>query len=201
MTLVGSKPVVAVTAQTSPATGLNLGGENKIGEVTITADAKGDVKINDIQFAVSNVGFATTVPTFTLARIADGTTTVVGSSCGQGTAAAASQTIFCEFSTVGNTRTTTTGVADVEVNTDFDGYTIAAGTSKTFSLYATVAAATTSTSPASISTSLVAAGFNWDDTSTAQFVADASTASPASGTNLTGSVIYNFPTNSYTIKQ
>jgi len=200
MTLVGSKPVVAVTTQTSPVTGLNMGGENKIGEITVTADAKGDVKINDLQFAVSNVGF-TTIPTFTLARIADGTTTVVGSSCGQGAGGAASQTIFCEFSTTANTRTTTTGIADVEVNTDFDGYTIAAGTSKVFSLYATVTAANTGTNLAQISTSLVAAGFNWDDTSTAQFVADASAASPSAGTNLTGSVVYNFPTNSYTIKQ
>jgi hypothetical protein len=198
MTLVGSKPVVAVTSITT--SGLNMGGENKIGEVTVTADAKGNIKVNDIKFAVVNVGF-TTVPTFTLARIADGTTTVVGSSCGQGTAAAATQVIFCEFGTVGNTFTTTTGQADVEVNTDFDGYTITAGTSKVFSLYATVTAANTGTNLAQISTSLTAAGFNWDDTSSAAFVADGTTASPANGTNLSGSAIYNFPTGSYTIKQ
>ncbi len=198
MTLVGSKPVVAVN--TASVGGLNMGAENKIGEVTVTADAKGNIKINDLKFSVSNVGF-TTVPTFTAARIADGTTTIVGSSCGQGVAAAATQTIFCEFGTVGNTFTTTTGTADVEVNTDFDGYTITAGTSKTFSLFATVSAANTGTNLAQISTSLNAAGFNWDDATYAQFVADASAASPSAGTNLTGSVVYNFPTGSYTIHQ
>lgn len=198
MTLVGSKPTVAVS--TANVTGLNMGGENKIGEVTVTADAKGSIKINDIKLNVSNVGF-TTNPTFTLARIADGTTTITGSSCGQGVAAAATQTIFCEFGTTGNTFTTTTGVANVEANDDFDGYTIAAGTSKTFSVYATVSAANTGTNLASINTSLVAAGFNWDDTASAIFVADGTTASPASGTNLTGSSIYNFPTGSYKISQ
>lgn len=187
ITLVGSKPTVAVTNLTT--TGLNLGAEQKIGEVTVSADAKGNIKINDIQFAVSNTGF-TTNPTFTNARLADGSTTISGSSCGQGTAAAASQTIFCEFADAG-TLVTTTAVANTEVNTDFDGYTIAAGTSKTFSLYATISAANTGTNSASISTSLVAAGFNWDDSST----------NGASGTNLTGTLLYNFPTNSYTARQ
>ncbi len=198
MTLVGSKPTVVVNTTTS--SGLNLAAENKIGEITVSADAKGNIKLNDIQFAVGSSNF-TTLPTFTLARIADGSTTIAGSSCGQGTAAAASQTIFCEFGTVGNTFTTTTGVANVESNTDFDGYTIAAGTSKTFSLYATVSAANTGTGSATISSSVVAAGLNWDDTSYATFVADGSAASPSQGTNLTGSSIYNFPTGSYTIKQ
>lgn len=188
MIMVGSKPTVVVN--TSTVSGLNLGAENKIGEVTITADAKGNIKINDLKFSVSNTGF-TTVPTFTLARIADGTTTVTSSSCGQGTAAAASQTIFCEFADAG-TMVTTTGVADVESNSDFDGYTIAAGTSKTLSLYATVSAANTGTNLAQISTSLNAAGFNWDD---------ASTNGGAGSTGLTGSSIYNFPTGSYTARQ
>jgi hypothetical protein len=200
MTLVGSKPTVAVN--TSTASGLNMGGENKIGQVTVTADAKGNIKLNDIKFAVVNVGF-TTNPTFTAAKITESgnSTAIAGSSCGQGTAAAATQVIFCEFGTSGNTFTTTTGVAGVEVNTDFDGYTITAGASKTFDLYATVSAANTGTNLAQISTSLNAAGFNWDDATYAQFVADASAASPSAGTNLTGSSIYSFPTGSYTIKQ
>jgi hypothetical protein len=204
MTLVGSKPVVAITTTSSPLTGLNIGGvENKIGQITVTADAKGNIKINDISFAVSSTGFATTVPTFTGAKITESgsTTAITGSGCGQGAAAAVSQTIFCEFGTAGNTFTTTTGTTGVEVNTDFDGYTITAGTSKTFDLFATVTGATTTTSTAQISTSLNAAGFNWDDATYAQFVADGSAASPSAGTNLTGSSIYSFPTGSYTIKQ
>ncbi len=197
MTMVGSKPTVVVT--NTSVSGLNYGtAENKIGEITITADARGNIKLNDLQFTVGSSGF-TTNPTFTLARIADGTTSVTGSSCGQGTAAAASQTIFCEFATTGNTMATTTTNSSQEANTDYDGYQIAAGTSKTLSLFATVAGADTGTATQTISSSLVAAGFNWDDTSYATFVADGTTASPASGTNLTGSSIYNFPTNSYSI--
>ena len=197
MTMVGSKPTVVVT--NTSVSGLNYGtAENKIGEVVISADSRGNIKINDLKFTVGASGF-TTNPTFTLARIADGTNTVTGSSCGQGTAAAASQTIFCEFGTTGNTMSTTTTNSNVESNTDYDGYTIAAGTSKTLSLYATVAGADTGTATQTISTSLVAAGFNWDDTSYATFVADGTTASPASGTNLDGLLIYNFPTNSYSI--
>jgi hypothetical protein len=198
MTLVSSVPTVVVTNTTSD--GLNIATENKIGEVTITASSKGAIKVNDLQFTVASSGF-TTNPTFTLARIADGSTTVTGSGCGQGTGGQASQTIFCEFGTSGNTFTTETGVADVEVNTDFDGYIIAAGTSKTFSLYATVTGGNTGTNDASISTSLVAAGFNWDDTSYAVFVADDSAANPSDGTGLTGASIYNFPTNSYSVHQ
>jgi hypothetical protein len=198
MIMVGSKPTVVVTNASN--SGLNMGAENKIGEVTVSADAKGNIKLNDLQFSVASSNFST-IPTFTLARIADGTTTVTGSSCGQGVAAAASQTIFCEFGTTGNTMASTTTITSQESNTDYDGFQIAAGTSKTFSLYATVTAANTGTGVATISTSLVAAGFNWDDTANATFVADGTTASPSSGTNQTGSSIYNFPTNSYTIHQ
>lgn len=191
-TLVGSKPTV--TVNTTTASGLNLGGTNKIGEITVTADAKGNIKLNDISFAVANVGY-TTIPTFTAAYITEGTsgaTAVTGSSCGQGTAAAASQTIFCEFGTTGDTMTTTTGTSNVESNSDYDGYIIAAGQSQTFSLYATFSAANTGTNLAQTSTSLNAAGFNWDDTSN----------NGGSGsTALTGTLIYGFPTGSYTIKQ
>lgn len=198
MIMVGSKPTVSVN--TSVNTGLILAAENKIGEVTVSADAKGNIKINDIKFAVGASNFDT-YPTYTGARIADGSTTIAGSSCGQGTAAAASQTIFCEFGTVGNTFTTTTGTGSVEINTDFDGYTIAAGTSKTFNLFATVNGVPTASTTPGISTSVNAAGFNWDDASYAVFAGDAVVASPSAGTNLTGTDIYNFPTGSYTLRQ
>lgn len=196
MTMVGSVPTVVVN--TSSNGGLSLGAENKIGEVTITASSKGGIKINDLKFTVGSSSFDTN-PTFTLARIADGTTTVTGSSCGQGTAASNSQTIFCEFATTGNTMATTTTNSGQESNTDYDGFLIPAGTSKTLSLYATISATPTAGAVATIATSLNAAGFNWDDTSYAVFVADGTSASPASGTNLTGSSIYNFPTGSYSI--
>ncbi|MBL8030755.1 MAG: hypothetical protein JNK33_00295, partial [Candidatus Doudnabacteria bacterium] len=194
MTMVGSKPTVTVNG--TQATGLILGAENKIGEVTVTADAKGNIKLNDIAFSVgsSNITtFAITAP-----RIADGTTTVTGSGCAAN--ASVTTTVFCEFGTVGNTFAT--GAANAEVNNDFDGYTIQAGTSKTFSLYGVVGGTvTTAGGTTTVSTSITSGGFNWDDASYPVFVADASAASPANGTNLTGTLIYNFPTNSYSIKQ
>lgn len=194
MTMVGSKPTVTVNG--TQATGLILGAENKIGEVTVTADAKGNIKLNDIAFSVgsSNITtFAITAP-----RIADGTTTVTGSGCAAN--ASVTTTVFCEFGTVGNTFAT--GAANAEVNNDFDGYTIQAGTSKTFSLYGVVGGTvTTAGGTTTVSTSITSGGFNWDDASYPVFVADASAASPANGTNLTGALIYNFPTNSYSIKQ
>lgn len=196
MTLVGSKPTVVVNAISNA--GLVMGAENKIGEVTVAADPSGDIKLNDLRFSVSSVNFAV-IPTFTQARIADGTRTIVGSSCGQGVAGHASQTIFCEFGTVGNTMASTINISNVESNTDFDGYIIPAGTSKTFSLYATVNGVLLPAGTASISTSLVSAGFNWDDASSATFVADGTNASPANGINLTGLLIKNFSPGSYVI--
>jgi hypothetical protein len=110
--------------------------------------------------------------------------------------------VFCEFGTSGNTFATGTTVTNTEVNTDFDGYTIAAGTSKTFSLYGVVGGTiTTGGGNTTVSSSVSASGFNWDDASYATFVADGTAASPANGTALTGTLVYNFPTNSYSIKQ
>lgn len=196
MTLVGSKPTVVVNTTSNP--GLIMGVENKIGEFTITAGLQGPIMVNDLKFRVSSVNFAM-LPTFTQARITDGTTTtIIGSSCGAGIPGQGLQTIFCETGTVGNTMVSSITNSNVESNTDFDGYIIRAGTSKTFSLYATVNGMLGSGTP-SISTSLVAPGFNWDDTASATFVADGVLASPASGTNLTGTLIYNFPTESYVI--
>jgi hypothetical protein len=196
MTMVGSKPTVTVNS--TQATGLILGAENKIGEITVAADAKGNIKLNDIAFSVgsSNITtFAITSP-----RLADGTTTVTGTSCGAN--ATATTIVFCEFGTVGNTFATGTTVTNTEVNTDFDGYTIQAGTSKTFSLYGVVGGTvTTAGGTTTVSTSVTASGFNWDDASYPVFVADASAASPANGTALTGSLIYNYPTASYSIRQ
>jgi hypothetical protein len=196
MTLVGSKPTVTVNSVQS--SGLILGAENKIGEVTVSADAKGNIKLNDIQFSIgsSNIStFAITSP-----RLADGTTTISGTSCGAN--ATATTIVFCEFGTSGNTFATGTTVTNTEVNTDFDGYTIAAGTSKTFSLYGVVGGTiTTGGGNTTVSSSVSASGFNWDDASYATFVADGTAASPANGTALTGTLVYNFPTNSYSIKQ
>lgn len=171
MTMVGSKPVL--TLPTTTASGLSISGETKIGEVTIAADAKGNLKVNDIVFTVSSSGFSTAPTAIGSPRIADGTTTIAGTTC-----TPASLVVTCEFGT--------------SSNTDFDGYSIAAGTSKTFSLFGTLtgAAAIGSGIP-TVSSSVGQSTFNWDDSST----------NGVSGTNLTGTLIYNFPTSSFSIKQ
>jgi hypothetical protein len=155
---------------------MNISGETKVGEVTITADAKGNVKLNTMVFTVSSSGFSTAPTAIGSPRIADGTTTISGTTC-----TVASLVVTCKMD------------ADANVSlTNFDGYTIAAGTSKTFSLYGTLtgAAATGSGTPI-VTSSIGASTFSWDDAST----------NGASGTNLSGTLIYGFPTNSFSIKQ
>ena len=197
--LVGSKPTVTVPS--TSASGLIIGAENKIGEVTIAADAKGNIKLNDIQFTAgsSNLNSSNDFA-LTAARIAVGSTTVIGSSCGAQDATTASLTVFCEFATTNDTMATSTTAANTEYNLDLDGYTIPAGTSATFNLYATVAGTkSTDGSTSTIATSVSAAGLNWDDVSYAVYQGNGVAAYPNNGVNLTGSSIYSFPTNSYSV--
>ena len=164
ITLVASKPTLTVNS--TQQSGLILGAENKIGEVTVAADAGGNISVKQIKFNVGSSGFSSgsvTVSTSTPPRLADGTTTVTGATC-SGTSA-----ITCVLS---------------------PEYTITAGTSKTFSLYATVSGATSSGSTVSVSTQVDQTGFQATDV--------------AGGGNsgaITGTLIYNFPTNSYSIRQ
>lgn len=158
MYIVGSKPTLSVNS--TQQTGLVLGAENKVGEVTVLADAAGQVKINTVTFATSTSGI--TAPVFASSRLADGNTTISNATC-----AVVSSQVVCTFS---------------------GGYTVAAGTSKTFSLYATVNGTAASSVVVSAATSVTTAGFNWDD-------------SLGGGTSITGANIYNFPTASYSIRQ
>lgn len=162
MQLVASKPTLTVPN----TTGSGLGNtETKIGEVTVAADAKGNLKVNRFVFDTTvTAGITLSAP-----RIADGSTTVSGSAC-TGTGP-----ITCDF-----------GTASL---TDGDGYSIAAGTSKTLSLYATVAGVAGASGTASVSSKLQvgATGISWDDVNGA-------------GTNLTGANIYNYPTGSYSVR-
>lgn len=67
------------------------------------------------------------------------------------------------------------------------GYQIAAGTSKTFSLHTVVAGVAGTSGTASVSTSVTAAGFLWNDVN-------------GGATGLNGTLTTNFPTNSYSVK-
>jgi hypothetical protein len=176
ITVVGSKPTVSISATQN--TGLNISGVGKIGEVTIAADAKGNVKLNTLVFTVSSSGFSTAPTAVAGTVISDSnssSTPISGAVC-----TPASLVVTCTLDTNANPAT------------GFDGYTVTAGTSKTFSLFGSLtgAAATGSGTP-TITSALAASTFNWDDTST----------NGASGVNLSGSLIYGFPNSSFSIKQ
>jgi hypothetical protein len=179
-TLVGSKPTVTVA--TGGSSGLQLGQSNKIGEVTVAADAKGAIKVRRITFSVSGSGFSTTagstMSVSTSPFIAVGNTQVVGSSCSTTTATTTTATIVCDLN------------SSPSYATD---YAISAGQQQTFNLFVTVTGVqNTNASYASVSSSITAAGFTWDDTSN-------NGGSTALG--LTGTLIYGFPTNAYSIHQ
>lgn len=163
MQLVASKPTLTVPN----TTGSGLGNtETKIGEVTVAADAKGNIKVNRFVFDTTvTAGITLSAP-----RIADGSTTVTSSAC-----AIAAGVVTCDF-----------GTASL---TDGDGYSIASGTSKTLSLYATVAGVAGASGTASVSSKLQvgATGISWDDVTGA-------------GTSLTGANIFNYPTGSYSVR-
>lgn len=176
ITVVGSKPTVTVSSTT--ASGLNISGVGKIGEVTISADAKGNVKLNTLVFTISSSGFSTAPTAVAGTVISDSnssSTPIAGATC-----TPASLVVTCTLDTNANPAT------------GFDGYTITAGTSKTFSLFGSLtgAAATGSGTP-TITSSLGASTFNWDDTST----------NGATGINLNGSLLYGFPNSSFSIRQ
>ena len=156
--IVASKPTL--TVDQSQKTGLVLGAENKIGEVTIAADVAGQIKINTITFALATSGI--TGSTFTTMRLADGNTTISGTSC------------------------TVAGVCTL--GTTPNGYTIAAGGSKTFSLFGTNTGSQTASTVSIISSSVTAAGLSWDDVS-------------GGAVSQTGTNIFNFPTASYSVRQ
>jgi len=175
VTLVGSKPTVTVA--TGGNTGMVLGASTKVGQVTVTADAKGDIKLNKLTFSIGYSGY-TVAPTSTSAEyIALGgqTTAISGSSCADSSSAAVET---CTFGT--------------GYDSDFR---IGAGQSQQFDLYMTNdnGSNTTAGSIARISSSLTSAGFVWDDTSANGVLSE--------GVARTGALIYGFPTNSYSVSQ
>ena len=174
MTIVGSKPTL--TVDTVAKSGLNIGAENKIGEVTIAADAAGTIGIKTITFNVGNSGFSTGFLA-TAPRLADGSTTISTASC------------------VATGTSLVTAPTTVETCTFSSDYLIPGGTSKTFSLFATISGTQTSGTTASVSTALngtgaALTGFTWTDTAGAG-VTD----------NETGVKMYGFPTGSYSVHQ
>ncbi|MEN9852372.1 MAG: trimeric autotransporter adhesin [Candidatus Parcubacteria bacterium] len=164
MQLVSTKPVVTVN-QTTAASGLSIG-ENKIGEVTVQADAAGNLSLTKLNFDLSLSGIAT--GTVTGCKLVEGTS---GSIAVSGSSVAACSTSAADFTFSGT------------------GYTVAAGTSKTFSVYATIGGTLGTSGQSAISSKLEAGstGFAWTDVN-------------AASAALTGANIFNYPTNSWSVK-
>jgi len=190
LTLVGSRPAVVVA--NGGNTGMILNTSTKVGQVTISADAKGAIKLEQLNFGLGFSGFTGGTPTsISSAFLALGgqTTAIPGVTC----TAVGITNIVC-----GNH--SANGVAYTYAN----DFIIAAGQSQQFDLYMTTPdEANTGTNKAQVSTSLVngtstsaAAGttsaFLWDDTATN---------GGTNSTGLTGTLIYGFPTNAYSVSQ
>jgi hypothetical protein len=175
MTLVGSKPTVIVPSVTG--SGFSLTSDMKIGEVTVVADSKGNIKLDRIIFTSSVSGYSNAPIAITDARITLGTDSnaITGSLC-----TPTGLFVTCNLGTASTT--------------DYDGLEITAGTSQMLSLYGTASGANTGTGKAQVSTKIVAQAtdFIWDDTSTV---------GGAGSKALTASNIVNFPNSSYTVSQ
>ena len=181
MQLVASQPTLTVSGSD---TGLTVGGtlagvENKIGSVTITADAHGSIRLSQLKFNFGTTGVGSAY--FRSARIADGSQTIANTNV-----ATTSTSAIVNF---------TSGTAYDATIVPGTGYTIPAGSSKTLTLYGTLEGSISGASgTASVSTSLSgnSASFLWDDVS-------GNGGTTTTGLSLTGANVYNFPTTSYTI--
>ena len=202
MTLVGSSPTVAIT-QTTPATGLIPGssGAQLIGQVTVTANASGQIRVGKLVFSVGNSGFSATSgqqESLTNPYLANGNTVMTYSGCNPtgGTSGTSTTLVTCEFS-ANSTYNGTMGYA-------YD-WPINAGQSQVFNLYATVGGQAATSSVASVSTSVVGgSSFLWDDASvngTRPSDGNTTYGTAGNGTGLQGTLIYNFPTGAYTVHQ
>ena len=140
MWLVASKPTLTVSSGLTNSVTLSSVAESKVGEFTVTADANGKIAVASTSLSLSASG-VTAGYEITGARIADGNTTVTGSSL-----------------VVAGTSSTT------PVFTFVPAYEIPAGTSKTFSVFAKVNG-TLSGSNAAYVTSILTSGatFKWVD--------------------------------------
>lgn len=146
-----------VTVSNGNTNTLVLGTENKVGEFTVTADANGRIQVASTSLSLSSVGV--TGVEFSAGRVADGNTTI--------------------------SNTTVTGSSTMVISF-VSPYDIAAGSSKTFSVYAMVAGTQQSgVTPYVASRLTSAATFKWVDVI-------------GGNTTYAGNLIYNFPTNSYT---
>ena len=177
MTLVGSKP--GYTIADSSDTLVN--GSVKVAEITVSADAKGDIKIGSLPVTVTSTGVVT------VAAAADNI--VVKDTSGATIATKnASFAVSAGGSTTGTICFDTATAACASGQAVANGYLIPAGTSKTFRIYVTAATVSGAVNTTSLSTKLGAA-------SSATYYDVAGGASAAQAATL----LYNYPTDTSVI--
>lgn len=165
MTLVTTKPTVTVTAATDKL----VSGLVKLGRVSVSADAAGDVKLGDLPITINSTGNVTVAATST------------------------SNTLYVKDE-AGNAYTVTdtglnvaAGSSGTDVITFTGDYKISAGTSKVFDIYVTAANVSGAVGTNGLTLKLTnATAFTWKDVT-------------GGATALTAALIYGYPTNSVSI--
>jgi hypothetical protein len=161
MTVVGSKPTVSLAAPSGSLTT----GTVPIASVTVTADAAGSIRLNNLPISVATSGTVS---------IAGGSSVLVYINGTQYTSVSGNT-----FTGSGNTVTSTI--------TFTNGYTIPAGQSVTFTLYATIGGSLGSAGTSAVSVQITPqASFTWTDIN-------------GNVASITGTSIANFPTTTVSL--
>jgi hypothetical protein len=169
MVIVGSKPTLGVVDSSAQL----INGLVKVGSFTVAADAKGDIAVNAINLVFNSTGYVT---------IGTGTNNLVVKN-------AADQSTV---NTTNNTLNVTAGSSDDTLVTITGGYTVLAGTTVTFDVYATAATVTNGPGANVLSMKLgVSSAFSWTDL--------AGSATSAQTGASAGALLYNYPPNSSVI--
>ena len=145
MTLVGSKPTVALSlpnGQSGTTIGGLTTGVRYVADVNITADAKGDIKLNTFKVKFNGNASGTTIDASTL-DVKDSSGTVISTCTGNGS----------------NTPAQSTSA----LVTCAGGYLIPAGTTATFKLEVNITAVAGASSSVSTALSTTPADFTWTD--------------------------------------
>ncbi|MEI6400308.1 MAG: peptidoglycan-binding domain-containing protein [bacterium] len=167
MTVVGSKPTFAIA---TPSATLSAASTAAL-DVTVTADAKGDITLVTLPITVGLTG----------ASVSTGSTSNIAVYAGNdlSTNLASSNTAFSAATGSSSTITLTNS-----------GYRISAGQSVVFHVYVTIVGMTSAASGSnSMSTSLSTSGLTWTDT-----------AGGGSAGALTSSLLYGYPTGNAVIR-
>jgi hypothetical protein len=185
LTIVGSVP--ALTVSSTQVKGLNLNAENQIGQVTVVANAAGNIGIHQLEFVVSAANFAGPGMALTLPRLTmDGSNDATDFNIGAGAPMSTAQNCAIASGAPGSNY-----VVNCTLRTDLTTDSqLTAGSSHVFSLYATTSGSAATSALAAISSSVSPANFKWQDI-----------AGSGQPNALNGTLIYSFPTNSYSISQ